>query len=593
MSRASGRISPGRMSPGRMSPGRMSPGRWAWSLVRLDITGVVFGAMFFCLSLTPSLLPRDWLAAGVIGGINAAIGYGMGVLVGAVTRRVLLRGRRWWPLAPRVRIGVQAAAIAVSIAASMSMIVPAAAWQRDVAALMDIEGPATAGYLRSLPVAVLTACLLIAAARVVKDAIKGIARLMIRRWNVNDEVAMFVGTAVVVILIVTVINGVMLRGLLSTASAVFQPQNATTRAGVTQPQAPQRSGSPVSFAPWDTLGFQGRNFVATGPGADELAVINDRPAKEPIRIYAGLQSGADTAERVAVLLSELQRTRAYERKLLVIIPTTGTGWVDPLAARAIESMYNGDTALVAMQYSYLPSWVSFLADRDKSVQAGRAMVDAVANRWQQWPAETRPKLALYGESLGAMAGQGAFGYLPDVARMGFSSVLWVGPPNESRLWSALTIRRDPGTPEVAPRYDNGRTVRFAQSSSPGEIAAVAAPAWAEPRVLFMQHASDPVVWWSPDLLFARPDWLREPPGFDRSPSMRWYPIVTFWQVSADMAGNVTNSAGVPPGHGHEYGDRQLDGWVAVAAPDGWTQFDTDRIRRSLEKAMAGDSPEFE
>ena len=60
-----------------------------------------------------------------------------------------------------------------------------------------------------------------------------------------------------------------------------------------------------------------------------------------------------------------------------------------------------------------------------------------------------------------------------------------------------------------------------------------------------------------------------------------------------MAGNVTNAAGVPPGHGHEYGDRQLDGWVAVAAPDGWTQFDTDRIRRSLEKAMAVRGPEFQ
>ena len=573
--------------------GRMSPGRWAWSLVRLDVTGVVFAAVFFCLSLTPSLLPRDWVTAGIIGGINAAIGYGVGVLIAALTRRVLLRRRRWWPPARRVRLGVQGCAIAVSIAASISMLVPAAAWQRDVAELMGVDGPATAGYLRSLPVAVLTACLLIAAARVVKDAIKGISRLLIRRWNIDDEVAMFIGTAVVVILIVTVVNGVLLRGLLSAASAVFQPQNAATRAGVTQPEAPQRSGSPASFAQWDTLGFQGRNFVATGPGADELAAINGRPAKEPIRIYAGLQSGADAEERVAVLLSELQRTRAYERKMLVIIPTTGTGWVDPVAARAIESMYNGDTVLVAMQYSYLPSWISFLADRDKSVQAGRAMVDAVANRWQQWPAERRPKLALYGESLGAMAGQGAFGYLPDVARMGFSSVLWVGPPNESRLWNALTVRRDPGTPEVSPRYDNGRTVRFAQSSSPGEIAAVAAPAWTEPRVLFLQHASDPVVWWSPDLLFAKPDWLREPPGFDRSPSMRWYPIVTFWQVSADMAGNVTNAAGVPPGHGHEYGDRQLDGWVAVAAPDGWTQFDTDRIRRSLEKAMAGRGPEFQ
>ena len=37
---------------------------WAWSLVRLDFVGVAFGALFFCLSPTPSLLPRDWVAGG-------------------------------------------------------------------------------------------------------------------------------------------------------------------------------------------------------------------------------------------------------------------------------------------------------------------------------------------------------------------------------------------------------------------------------------------------------------------------------------------------------------------------------------------------
>jgi uncharacterized membrane protein len=306
-----------------------------------------------------------------------------------------------------------------------------------------------------------------------------------------------------------------------------------------------------------------------------------------------LQSASSTEARVAVLLSELQRTRAFDRRLLVIIPTTGTGWVDPVAARSIESIYNGDTALVAMQYSYLPSWISFLADRDKSVDAGRAMVDGIHRRWLQWPAERRPQLALYGESLGSMAGQGAFGFLPDVEDLGFTSVLWVGPPNSSYLWQALTRRRDPGTPQVQPRYDNGRTVRFAQASSPEEIAAVAAkPPWNRTRVLFLQHASDPVVWWSPDLLLRKPDWLDEPPGFDRSPAMRWYPIITFWQVSADMAGNVTNSTGTPEGHGHNYGDSQLDGWVAVAAPEGWTRVDTDRIRRSLEKLIAAGGPEF-
>lgn len=572
---------------------RESVASWAWSMVRLDFTGVTVAALFFCLSLTPSLLPRDWLNGGIIGGITAAIGYGIGVLIGAVVRRLLLPGRSWWPPRPRVRYALVAAAVALSVGACAVMVLPAAAWQREIAAVMGIEGPATAVYLRTLLVAVVTGGVLIAAARVVKDAIRLMARLMIRRWHLTDEVAMFIGTAMVVVLIVTLVNGVLVRGFMAGASAVFQPQNTATRPGVEQPQQGGRSGSPASFAAWSTLGFQGRNFVGTGPGVAELTELNGRPAKEPIRIYAGLQSGATTEDRVALLLSELQRTRAYERKLLVIIPTTGTGWVNPVAARSIESMYNGDTVLVAMQYSYLPSWISFLADRQKSIEAGRAMVDAVHSRWLRWPPAGRPRLALYGESLGSMAGQGAFGYLPDVEQMGFSSVLWVGPPNSSRLWRALTVRRDPGTPEVQPRYDNGRIVRFAQASDAAEIAAVATqPPWAGPRVLFLQHASDPVVWLSTDLIFGRPDWLTEPPGVDRSPSMRWYPIVTFWQVTADMAGNVTDSTGTPPGHGHNYGDSQLDGWAAVAAPAGWTAGDTDRIRRSLAKAIAAGGPEF-
>ena len=135
-------------------------------------------------------------------------------------------------------------------------------------------------------------------------------------------------------------------------------------------------------------------------------------------------------------------------------------------------------------------------------------------------------------------------------------------------------------------------MRFAQSASSAEIATVAAPPWPDTRVLFLQHASDPVVWWSPDLLLQRPDWLTEAPGFDRTPSMRWYPIVTFLQVTADMAGNVTDSAGIPTGHGHNYGDRQLDGWVAVAAPAGWTPADTERVRGGLREAMAAGGPEF-
>jgi len=251
-------------------------------------------------------------------------------------------------------------------------------------------------------------------------------------------------------------------------------------------------------------------------------------------------------------------------------------------------MYNGDTALVGMQYSYLPSWISFLGDRQKSVDAGRLLIDAVHDRWQQFPPQRRPKLVLYGESLGSLAGQAAFGWLPDIGRMGFSAVLWVGPPNASPLWRGLLARRDPGTPEVQPRYDNGRTVRFSQATGPADVAHDTSGEWEDPRVLFLQHASDPVVWWSPDLLFNRPGWLVEPPGIDRSPLMRWYPIVTFGQVAAD----VTNAAGAPAGRGHNYGETVLDGWAAVIPPDGWTAQDTDRVRVALVKATANGGPEY-
>lgn len=551
---------------------------WAWRLLHLDITGVAFAAVFFCLSLTPSLLPRDWLFAGLIGGINASIGYGIGVFVVKMVRRFVLAGRRWRAPTRRVTSAIKAVTVTLALGASVLVVIPAAAWQRQVSALMGMEGPGTVGYLRTLVVGAAVGALCVAAARVLLDLIKTMARFFIRRWRLSDELALFIGTAIVVVLAITLVNGVLLRGSLEGANRIFQPQNTATLDGVIQPVAAEKSGSPESFAPWGTLGFQGRTFVATGPDAAELTRINGSPAREPIRVYAGLQT-ADTEEaRMAVLLSELERTGAFDREVLVVIPTTGTGWVNPIAANTVEMIYNGDTAIVASQYSYLPSWISFVAHQQRSIEAGRMMIDAIHRRWAELPPDRRPRLLLYGESLGSMAGQAAFEWLPDISRMGFSSVLWVGPPNASPLWHGLTVRRDPGTPEVQPVYDNGRTVRFSQGNSSAQIAEDTAAPWEGTRVLFLQHASDPIVWWSQDLLFTRPDWLSEPPGRDRTASMRWYPIITFWQVAADL----TNAVSVPGGHGHNYGDFILDGWVGVAAPQGWTGADTERIRAALE-----------
>jgi uncharacterized membrane protein len=559
---------------------------WAWGLLRLKFVGVAFGALFFCLSLTPSLLPRDWLFQGLIGGINAAFGYGLGVLIGAAADRFVLRGARWWPPSQRVLLGLKAAVVVAAPAACVLMLIPAAGWQRQVSELLGIEGPATLGYLRTLAVAIGVAAALVATVRTLIDTTRLVARALIRRWHLNSEVALFIGTAIVVVVLVTLINGVLIRGFFAGASAVFQPENSATKPWAVQPQQPERSGSPASLAPWDTLGSQGRSFVAGGAHAAELSRINGRTAREPIRVYAGLHSAGDDQARMELLVDELERTHAFDRQLLVVVPTTGTGWVNPAAADALELLYNGDTAIVAVQYSYLPSWISFLADQRKSMDSGRLLVHTIADRWQRLPADRRPKLVLYGESLGAMAGQAAFDWLPDIAELGFDAVLWVGPPQASPLWHALLVRRDPGTPATLPRYDNGRTVRFAQGTKPAEIAAIAAPPWLGPRVLFLQHASDPVVWWSPDLLFARPDWLTEPPGPDRTASMRWYPVVTFWQVSADLA----HGESMPTGHGHNYADTILDGWVAVLPPEGWEPADTERLRTALRESRGTDGP---
>jgi len=80
--------------------------------------------------------------------------------------------------------------------------------------------------------------------------------------------------------------------------------------------------------------------------------------------------------------------------------------------------------------------------------------------------------------------------------------------------------------------------------------------------------------------------LAEPRG--RSPlglkGMHWYPFVTFWQVSGDLA----HGMGMPIGHGHNYTNTILDGWVAVVPPDGWTAGDTERVRAALNQDV-GDS----
>lgn len=556
---------------------------WAWGLLKLDFIGIVFGALFFCWSLTPSLLPRDWLFQGLIGGINAAVGYGVGVVVGWAARRWFLEGKSWWPLPRRIELYVKFAFVPIAGVVALYMLYLSAGWQRELAALMDAEGTTTTGYFRTGALSIAVAALFISGMRVLRDLVRFVARQINRIVKMPREVANVIGVILVVVLVIALVQGVLLRAVSTVTNSVFSLQNNETREGAVQPTRPERSGSPESLATWDSLGFEGRNFVSSGLSGDEISDGLGRPALEPIRAYAGLETAATQDERLDILVQELERTGAFQRAALVVVPTTGTGWVNPTAIEAEELMFGGDVATVAAQYSYLPSWISFLAERDKAAEAGQALIDKVRERWLQEPVETRPRLYVYGESLGTQSGEGAFDGLAEI-RDSVDGVLWVGPPNANRLWSQFVTRRDPGSPEVRPVYADGLVVRFADNSS--EIPPEGEP-WLSPRILYVQHASDPVVWWSPDLLFERPDWLSEAPGPDRLPDMRWFPIVTFWQVAADL----TNAAGVPDGHGHNYGTLVLDGWVAVAAPEGWTAADTEKVRAVMNEYAGRDGPE--
>ena len=349
------------------------------------------------------------------------------------------------------------------------------------------------------------------------------------------------------------------------ADSSFAAANRVTPQDLTPPTDPMRSGSPASLS-WDTLGSEGQTFVTGGPRAGTLPT-------DPVRVYVGLNADGTARARADRAVADLERTGAFSRRVLAVVTTTGSGWISDTAASTLELMYGGDSAVVTTQYSYLPSWLSFVVDNSRARVAAQTLFDAVHARWAQLPESSRPKLVVYGESLGSQGSETAFSGLADI-RDRTDGALWAGPPNSNRLWGELEARRDPGSPEVLPVYADGLVVRF--ENREGDAERPDSP-WLSPRVLYLQHPSDPIVWWSPDLIWSRPAWLTGPPGFDRLPAMSWFPLVTFWQVTADMA----NPQSVPDGHGHSCDARIVDGWVSVAAPDGWSDTDTAALHRAV------------
>jgi len=525
-------------------------------LTRFSLAGLTGALLFYCLSLTPSLLPRAWFLQAVMSGITVAIGYAIGTFVGWLLRSII----PWRPNhAARLTACWLLAGAAVVLIPLFGFL--GAEWQHDIRELVEASQPSEANYILVVLVSILIAAAIIAVARAIWALVRLVARLLGR--FIPRQAATALAVLIVVVILGLLAGGVLPRAFTSAANSVFGSADNGTAPGIAQPATPLRSGSPASLVPWNTLGRQGRTFVDSGPTEAEISKFSGTAAMEPIRVYVGLKSASSIAAESALAVRELERTGAFHRKVIVVAGTTGTGWLNPAMIDPLEYMYNGDTAVVAIQYSYLPSWISFIVDQGPAQEAGRDLFDAVYDTWHQLPAGQRPKLVVFGESLGSFGTEAAFSGTEDIADR-TSGVLWVGPTNSNTLWSRFTSDRDPGSPEWQPVYQGGRTVHWAWVPSQLNPAS---SGWQQPRVVYLQNTSDPIVWWSWGLAFHQPDWLRGTHPPDVSSAMHWYPLVTFWQVAADLA----LATAVPPGHGHTYGTAQAAAaWASIIPPPGWT-----------------------
>ncbi|MBA0051331.1 hypothetical protein E0L36_10645 [Streptomyces sp. AJS327] len=540
------------------------------------------GTLFFLLSLTPSLVPRPWALQGVMGGITAAMGYGVGALVGWLLRLTL--GGLWRRHAPWPRPGERwrARGWQAYYVLSTGLTITALSWsadaQRELRRLQDMPETLTWHSLMITLIALGVGCLLLLLARAVRlatrELISGLGRLLPR------PAAIVAGVLISATVVAVGTRDVLFdRGIVDVVARVAESTNRGTKDGVTQPGSRYVSGSPHSLVKWDDLGYEGRNFAGSGLTARQIASVTRKPARDPVRVYVGEQSADGFTARARLAVRELERTGAFDREVLAIAGTTGMGWVNSTDAEPLEYLYGGDTAIVAVQYSYLPSWVSFLVDKEQAGRANRALVKAVRERWLQEPPRERPKLVVFGESLGAYGIEAAFDGPADLLSKVDGAFL-AGSPNFSPIRERLTAARDPGSPVWRPRYREGRNFRFAQW--PDRDFDRPPAAWEHPRVAYLQNASDAIVWWSWSLAFERPEWLSGPRGPDITSGVRWFPLITFWQTTVDMA----VSYGVHAPHGHRYGNGSVEAWTSVLPPDGWRESDTRRLKRFMDNREA-------
>lgn len=539
-------------------------------LLSLSGVGFMLGALFFAAALTPTLIPRSYLTQGALAGGCFAIGYFAGVL-----------WRRLWHYLELPEPSARARSVANALVATGCLLVVifslwrTAVWQNAIRTVMKMAPVETAHPLKVCAIALITFLALLVLGRLFVL----IARFLAARIRrvIPRKVANVIGVLVAGLLFWSIASNVLIRTAFNALDSSFRELDVLLEPERPQPTTSDRTGSPASLVKWNELGRMGRRFIASGPTAVEISAITGRPAQEPVRVYVGLAAGDTAQARARLALDELKRQHGFERKLLIVITPTGTGWIDPAAMDTVEYLHHGDVASVAMQYSYLNSPLSLLFQPEYGAEAARALFVEIYGYWTTLPKDKRPKLYLHGLSLGALNSEKS-AELFEMIGDPIAGALWSGPPFESRNWRSITANRNPGSPAWLPEFRDGRFVRFMNQNGPTVPAD--AP-WGPMRVVYLQYASDAITFFAYRDAYRPPAWMSAPRGPDVAPELRWYPIVTMLQLALDMA-VATNT---PMGFGHVYApEHYVDAWVAVTDVEDWSADALARLKNHLAAA---------
>ena len=221
--------------------GRVRRHRFRRAIFAPPTVGGTIGALvFWWLSLSPSLLPRDWTMQAAVSAVCLAIGYLLGTWVGWAYHAILhRRGRTIGPGVRRTVWLVLGAIVALVVIAGLALWTP---WQNDQRALVQL---ADVSPFLVLPMALVTAllgALLIVIGRCVGHGLDWLDRFWSRRVPL---VAAHAITAVLgVAIFFVVFNKVAVDSFFDWANGSFSTFDTETPPGVVAADVGQRLGQP-------------------------------------------------------------------------------------------------------------------------------------------------------------------------------------------------------------------------------------------------------------------------------------------------------------------------------------------------------------